>query len=186
MCITVLCHDFSGKQEESVNIGILYYSETGNTEKIARAIHGDFPEARCLPLEDFDEDMPGGSDFWFIGMPVHGNNFPDTVKAFFSRTDLSGLDTAVFFTHTGLMDDDTVRIFLDNLREKADETGMNLRGVWHCRGENSREDIVRWLKINMPDRYPHVLTAKGLPGDREISEARTWAGEVAGRLRKDG
>jgi flavodoxin len=159
--------------------GIVYLSETGNTEMMARALAGEIPGSLLIPLTE--ESLTGipGTGHLFIGMPVHGDDLPDGVKAFLSPGKINGRTVSFFYTHTGPMDDPSMLKFEANLRGWIDRLGLTCAGpFWHCRGENRRPDVVEWLKINMPDRYENTKTALGLPAEADRAEIRVWARKI--------
>ena len=62
---------------------VTYFSQSGNTEKIAKAIFEEAAqanEAELKKLEDITPDEVAGYDFIFIGSPLHSANLAAPVK----------------------------------------------------------------------------------------------------------
>ena len=75
----------------TMKILITHFSQTGNTEKIAKAIgevasQGNDTEIK--KMEEVDAGSVSGYDFIFIGSPLHASNLAGPVKKF-----LEGLQT---------------------------------------------------------------------------------------------
>ena len=57
-----------------MNVLVTYFSQSGNTEKIAKAICEEAAQANTADLkklEDITPDEAAGYDFIFIGSPLH-------------------------------------------------------------------------------------------------------------------
>ncbi|MBW1989255.1 MAG: flavodoxin domain-containing protein, partial [Deltaproteobacteria bacterium] len=57
---------------------VTYYSETGNTEKVARAIYEGVDETlaekKIAPVDEVQD--PAGYDLYFVGFPVISHSVP--------------------------------------------------------------------------------------------------------------
>lgn len=82
---------------------VTYYSETGNTEKLARAIfdgiHGKNVHKHILPMSEV-KDLEK-YDLIFCGFPVHASSVPKKAEAFL-RGIPEGKLLAIFATHGSL------------------------------------------------------------------------------------
>ena len=59
-----------------MKILITYFSQTGNTQQIAEAIHQELLESHEVNLKKIEEAKPDaleGYDLVFVGSPIHGN-----------------------------------------------------------------------------------------------------------------
>ncbi len=84
----------------------IYYSQTGNTKKVASAMESAFREAghtvRTIPLKKATADDVSGSNLLGIGAPCYANHAPTPVKDFILRLrPLGGMKTFVFATSGG-------------------------------------------------------------------------------------
>ncbi len=79
---------------------VTYYSDTGNTEKLAQAIHEEIHLAKEIkPIKDIQN--PQGYDIIFCGFPVQAHSVPGQVEAFIKGLP-AGQKIAFFSTHGSL------------------------------------------------------------------------------------
>jgi hypothetical protein len=79
---------------------VTYYSQTGNTEKVARAIYEAIHvEKELLPVQDVKGTE--GYDIIFVGFPVQGHSVPAKLLPFFKNLP-AGQNIALFCTHGAL------------------------------------------------------------------------------------
>jgi flavodoxin len=82
---------------------VAYFSQSGNTEKIAKAIWEEASQANAADLkklEDVKAEDFAGYDFIFIGSPLHAANLAAPVKEFLVNLKAgSGQKMAGFITH---------------------------------------------------------------------------------------
>lgn len=79
---------------------VTYYSQTGNTEKLARAIHEAITaDKELLPVQEVKSVE--GYDIIFIGFPVHAHSVPAKLIPFFKLLP-DGQKIAFFCTHGSL------------------------------------------------------------------------------------
>ena len=87
---------------------VTYYSETGNTEKVARAIYDGIEKAEkeILPIQETEnmEDY----DLIFCGFPVHSHSIPAPAEKFLKGIP-EGNKIARFATHGSLRGGSDVR-----------------------------------------------------------------------------
>ena len=77
---------------------VAYFSETGNTEKLAKAVFEavEASEKEILPIQE--DTGADGYDVVFIGFPVHSHSVPGKVEAFAKKL-ADGQKVAYFATH---------------------------------------------------------------------------------------
>jgi flavodoxin len=86
--------------KETMKALVTYYSQTGNTEKVARAIYEAIHvEKELLPVQEVKETA--GYDIIFVGFPVHAHSVPSKLLPFF-RDLPAGQKIALFCTHGSL------------------------------------------------------------------------------------
>ena len=110
---------------------VIYFSVSGNTEKVARAI------AEALPgdveLAELGEAPPlEGCDLAFVGMPIHQFGAPEPVQEFL-RTACQQRRVALFITHAAGEEMPELVPWLDACREAA--AGCEVVGVFNCQGQ---------------------------------------------------
>jgi flavodoxin I len=110
---------------------VTYYSETSNTEKVARAVYEGIDEASkeicpieaAKNLEDFD--------LIFCGFPVHASSAPPKVEAFLLSVP-QGKMVALFATHGCLPGGHLAVTAFDNAMTIASQA--RVIGTFGCRG----------------------------------------------------
>ncbi|MEM2866330.1 MAG: flavodoxin family protein [Candidatus Hadarchaeales archaeon] len=107
---------------------VIYYSETGNTKKIAEAIARG-TKARCEPVEKGGEAVKG-ADLLFVGTPVHSFGPSRPILEFLRKTDWSGKRVALFCTYAGLGNRRTLR----KMRKEVEKRGGKVVGEFWCKG----------------------------------------------------
>ncbi len=89
-----------------MNVLVTYFSQSGNTEKIAKAIYEEAAQANkaeLKKLEDITPDDVAGYDFIFIGSPLHSGSLAAPVKECLGLIQASsGQKIAGFITHLPL------------------------------------------------------------------------------------
>lgn len=76
---------------------VTYYSQTGNTEKLARAIYDAIHfEKELLPIKDVQDSR--GYDIIFVGFPVQAHSAPSAVHSFLKNLP-ERQPIALFCTH---------------------------------------------------------------------------------------
>jgi flavodoxin len=84
-----------------MNALIVYDSQYGNTEKIARAIGNAIPGARELHGSEVDTSSLESVELLIVGSPTHGGRPMGAVKTFLSKvpaTTIKGVNVAAFDT----------------------------------------------------------------------------------------
>ena len=78
---------------------VTYYSRTGNTQKIAEAIHDAVDgEKALIPIQDLEETEISSFSLIFIGFPVHSHSVPMVVHDFLKN--IPGLEIALETKHS--------------------------------------------------------------------------------------
>ena len=131
---------------------VTYLTKTGNTLRIAEAIHEVIPcEKEILPFDKVDSF--DGFDLIFIGFPVMQFGPPAPARKLIS-THASGKNIALFITHAMLSNgnDPNQQSMLikelDNCRSICSHA--NLLGLYHCQGELSAEIADQLIASGIP------------------------------------
>ena len=82
---------------------VAYFTQTGNTEQIAKAIHEEVSKRHEVQLRKVEELSPEeckGYDWVFIGSPIHGGNLAGAVATFIGDSpQFPGFKFVGFVTH---------------------------------------------------------------------------------------
>ena len=134
-----------------MDIGIVFFSKTGNTEKIAKAI-GSEMKVRPLKVETCRKTS---FDFVFIGSPTHGMKPAAEIMEFMDN--VQAKYAAVFETHSGLG-------AVDWMEKKLKERGITVLGRFSCRGG------VRHRSVHPEQGQAGAAGPRGCPAFREVDE----------------
>ena len=118
---------------------IIYFSQTGNTEKIASAIYDEVSLSNTADLNHIDNVDPGSlSDYEhvFIGSPIHAGTIAKEIQDFLKKLPrLPGMRLAGFVTHAATAYpkqtlEQMAQPFVDICRDKD----MEYLGCFNCQG----------------------------------------------------
>jgi flavodoxin len=157
---------------------VAYFSQTGNTRKVADAIAGALPGE--VPVTDLEHAALDGADVVFVGMPVVRFGAPDEARAFL-REHCRGRRVALFVTHAAGEDTPELQPWLQTCRDAAD--GCEVVGFFHCQGQLAAPVMQFMLASDMPDlvRFAQMAdVADGQPDAARLDAARRFAEQVAG------
>lgn len=167
---------------------VTYLSETGNTRKVASAIHGAIGcPVRFIEMNAVDLSVP--YDLIFAGFPVWQFGPAGPARKFLASLP-PGQKVALFVTHAmdPQSDDPAVVKMLDAILEKCRRsvTRAELCGFFHCRGELAESTAHMLADSRMP-MLVHFAAMRsetlGHPDDQELEAARQFAAET---LRRSG
>jgi len=163
-----------------MNILVTYWSQTGNTRKIAEAI---YKSISCTKeLKTFEEvESCEGFDLIFIGFPVMQFGPPQAARKFIASR-AAGKSIALFITHAMFSEskDPAQQAMLAKELDKCTSicSKANLRGLFHCQGELSEKITSELLATGIPILSEFAAMRPGTIGhpDRyEVEEARNFA-----------
>ena len=160
---------------------VAYYTQTGNTEKVARAIFEEIDAEKELKrLEEVDSLE--GYDLAFIGFPINGFQPAKPAREFLEKH-AKGRTIPLFVTHASHEDIPELQGWLEKCREPAAQA--NLVGFFHCQGELS-EQIAEFLKKQEDPKLrpfgemrPQTV---GQPAATRLRKARPFARETLDKL----
>ncbi len=155
---------------------IVYFSQTGNTEKVARTIAKGIEDTgnlcTLIPLQEIDLKILKDYDLIGIGTPVFYFQEPGNVREFIERLSfLKGKSSFIFCTHGG-QDANTLPRMAKELKEK----GLLVLGGLSTRGYDSFQP------------YIEFDYSKGHPDKKDLKEAEEFGQKMVKnyRLVKEG
>ncbi|NHJ46932.1 MAG: flavodoxin [Asgard group archaeon] len=161
---------------------VAYMSVSGNTQKIAEAIHKELPEdSEIKPINELDSLE--GFDFYFIGFPVHQYGAPKVVQEFMTKH-AKGKKVALFVTHATGSQMEILEGQLNKCKEVAKEA--ELLGLYNCQGELS-EQITNHMKNHENPQLRKFADMRkftvGRPNEEEINMAGEFAKKIISKLK---
>ena len=158
---------------------VAYYSQTGNTEKVARAIYEAITMEKTLaPVTEVES--VAGYDIVFIGFPVHSHSVPSKALPIFKLL-AEGQKIAFFSTHGSLRG--------GQLPKQAVEHALGLAvkakvlGTFGCRG-GVDERIIEML-MQKPEHKAWAEEAQGAaqhPDAHDLADAKEFARQVIAKV----
>ena len=167
---------------------VSYFSQTGNTEKIAKGIWEEASQANEADLKKIEDVGAGGFagyDFIFIGSPLHSANLAAQVKEFLTDIQAgSGQKMAGFITHFApAYPDQDMEAFTGPIKAACNEKGIEYKGCLDCQGAltESLHDAVQ-KKLNLSDEQwkGMVNQMTGHPNEEDVANAKAFVNKVLG------
>jgi flavodoxin len=151
---------------------ITYFSQTGNTEKVAHAIHDAIAvEKDMVPIAEVQSTE--GYDAIFCGFPVHAHSVPVPVQEFI-KTLAPDTKIAMFATHGSLTGGELAVTAIEHAVTLASK--LKVLGTFGCRGQVDRK-ILETL-AQKPEHQVWVQMAKGAanhPDESDLADAKVFA-----------
>ena len=160
---------------------VTYFSQTGNTKKIAEAIYGEISGDKEIK-ELKDVESLDGYDLTFFGTPLHAAGPAEPAKKFLQEK-TAGKKIALFITHAAPKDLPPLKDWLEMSRKAA--AGAELAGMFDCQGELAQEIADMLLKSDDPNmqEFGKIAPAtKGQPDDSCVEDAKAFAREMMGKM----
>lgn len=157
---------------------VAFYSETGNTEKIASEIFEGIekPEKEMVKLSELDEAKLKDSDLVFIGFPVHAGGLPKAVKT--SLKDFSSIkNVAIFCTHSSPREMKMVDGAIKAAEKILNEKNANIIGNFDCFGEIKNQSLMNIPMIKQSEQF-----WKNHPNEDDLKNARDFGKDVSSKI----
>ena len=152
---------------------VAYYSESGNTEKVAKAIYDGlgFVEKDLASIKDKPRSRK--YDIVFVGFPVQNHSVPAPVETFIKRIP-EGKQVAFFATHGSLRGGElaiTAFYYAVSLTAKK-----QVLGTFGCRGK-VKPKMIEALMKRPQDKFwaLEAQSASVNPDEGDLEDARKWA-----------
>ncbi len=182
-----------------MKILIAYYSETGNTEKVARAIQeevADGHDVRLCKISEITADDLKDYGLVFLGAPCHGSDLAPPLKKFLEALPQSPrFKLAGFFTHATYAPDEHTggkEIFAEwagkciaSFESPCGEKQIEFLGYFHCMGAPSPpiEKFIRGKVISSEEEWRSYMSeVRTRPDSKDLQNARTFARTIISKL----
>jgi flavodoxin len=161
---------------------VTYFSQSGNTEKIAKAIWEEAAkcsDADLKKLEEITPDMVAEYDCIFMGSPLHAGSLAAPVKECLSvLKSTSGQQMAGFITHMApAYPEQDMDAFEEPMKTACTEKGIEYRGCFDCQGflaETMHEPVQKKLGIDDEKWAGMVKQMTGRPNQEDVDNARAF------------
>lgn len=181
-----------------MKILVLYYSQTGQTEKIANAIFSSIPEGHEKTIEklnDFDSTQLDSFDLVFLGSPCHSSDLAKNVRKFLEELNPNPkYKLAGFFTHGSYPPErDGYEAVYERwvgkcsatFESASSEKEITFLGYYRCMGAPSPpiEEFIRKQAIPSEEEFQdYIKVARKKPDTEDIANAKKFALEIINKM----
>lgn len=173
---------------------VVYYSETGNTEKVAKAIYDAVSKEHTTLLKRIDEinaDRLNDYDLVFVGSPCHGGDLAPPAKTLLKTIPESPkFKLAGFFTHSCPTEDGSPSSFkrwaskcVTSLEGASKEKKIDFKGYYSCKGAPSPpiQEFMRSVVFGSTSgaREEYMREVLKHPDHEDLRKAEEFARNVA-------
>jgi len=156
-----------------MNILVAYYSETGNTQKVAEAIFSGIRHTQKILLPIGQVEYPGKYDLIFCGFPVQHHSVPAKMTHFLQSIP-QGKKLALFATHGSLHGGEKA-IFAFHAALSLTK-GQTILGTFGCRGQVKFQLLDEWMEKPQARAWAlEAQSANGHPDLSDLEDARSFA-----------
>jgi flavodoxin len=169
-------------KEGTMKALVTYYSDTGNTKKVAEAIYEGISEAKkdIMPLNEVDG--VDEYDLLFCGFPVQAHSVPGKAAAFIKKLP-EGTNIAFFATHGSLRGGELAIAAFYEATQLA--SPLNVLGTFGCRGQ-VKGSIIEALMKNVEHKpwAQEAQSAAGHPDQGDLEDAKAFANAMITKVRR--
>lgn len=157
---------------------VAYFSQTGNTEKLARSIYDEIhTEKDIKPLQEAGDVAQ--YDVIFCGFPVQSHSVPPAAAQFIKNIP-EGKRLAIFSTHGSLRGGQLAVTALEQAVSLAKH--VKILGTFGCRGKVSQKLLDALM--NKPEHKAWAAEAQGAsrhPDQADLEDGKAFAREAMSR-----
>jgi len=161
---------------------VTYFSQSGNTEKIAKAICEEAAKASDADLKKLEEltpDMVAEYDCIFMGSPLHSGSLAAPVKECLGVLKAtSGQQMAGFITHMApAYPDQDMEAFAEPMKAACKEKGIEFKGCFDCQGflaESMHAPVQNKLNMDDDQWAEMVKQMTGRPSQEDVDNAKAF------------
>jgi flavodoxin len=151
---------------------VTYYSQTGNTQKIAEAIFSSLPEPKTIMPTDSVRSIDE-YDLVFIGFPVHSHSIPIQVEKLLKALP-KGKKIALFSTHGSLAGGQLSRAAIEHAAVVAAQA--KLISTFTCRGKVSPQALEILRRSPEHEAWADMAaSARPHPNEGDLADAQAFA-----------
>ena len=158
---------------------VTYYSQTGNTEMLARAIYEAIHvDKEFLPIRDVKTTE--GCDVIFVGFPVHAHSVPAAIIPFFKDLP-AGQPIALFCTHGSLRGGQLPKQAIEHAIGLASRA--RIIGTFGVRGKVNPKVLDSLMKMTEHQAWAEEAQgAAGHPDAADLADAKEFARKILAKI----
>jgi flavodoxin len=160
---------------------VTYYSQTGNTEKIARAIYEAIHfEKELLPIRDVTGVQ--GYDIIFAGFPVQAHSVPAAFLPFFKKL-TAGQEIALFCSHGSLRGGQLPKQAIEHAIGLA--SGARILGTFCVRGKVNPKVIDSLMhSVQNQSWAAEAQGACDHPDEADLADAKEFVKTILAKINR--
>lgn len=173
-----------------MKILVAYFSLTGNTEKVAKAVHEQARknnDADIKKMTDVGIDELSNYDFVFVGTPIHAGGLAGAAKKF-----IEGLPESAPFAVAGLVTHSSDLYMnqahergLNDLENICKGKSINYLGCFHCQGKlapNIQPMVQKAQKVSDEEWKKRMDETDKHPSEEDIANACAFADQAMQKI----
>lgn len=171
-----------------LKILITYYSNTGNTEKVAESIKKGLKgeNVEIKPVKDVDPSSLKDYDLMFLGSGIYASRVHKSLVELVNSAQELPSSFAFFCTHASL---NSYQDGFKLVKRKLGKTDSNIVGIFDCMGESI--GIPESTRKSMLERLPpekrkeaeeHEKRLKGRPNEEDLENAKMFGQTIVKKL----
>ena len=166
---------------KKMKILITYFSNTGNTEKVANAIKEGLEghDVEIKKVDDTNSESLKDYDLVFLGSGIYAGNITKAILDLLKNADALPPKFALFCTHAS---PDFYQNGFKMVKNQIAAANSEVIGEWDCMGENIGlpKDMQMKMMANLPPEKQeqakkHMESLKGRPNTEDLEEAKAFA-----------
>lgn len=171
-----------------MKILITYYSNTGNTEKIAKSIEEGLKDedVALKPIKEVDVSSLKNYDLIFLGSGIYASRVDKSLSQLVSAVDDLPKKFVFFCTHASL---DMYQDGFKLVKRKLAKAGSEIIDIFDCMGDNiGLPEATRKAMLNsLPphkrkEAEEHQKRLKGRPNTEDLESAKKFAQLIIKKL----
>ncbi|TXT67245.1 MAG: Flavodoxin [Promethearchaeota archaeon] len=169
------------REGKAMKILITYFSQTGNTERVAKSFKEALAEHEVdiNPIAQQKPDELSDYDFLILGSGIYAGKIHKSVENLIKKAERLPPKVALFNTHSSIS---AYQHGFKRVKQRLEVLGAELIGEWDCRGENIGvpEQIIEQRLANLPPderkkAEEDIEELKGRPNAEDLENAKTFA-----------
>lgn len=171
-----------------MKILVAYFSQTGNTQQIAEAIHQEASgshEADLAKVEEVSADSLEGYDLVFVGSPIHGNGLAAPVSELMGNLP-EGAKLAGFVTHASFAyEKEGFEAGMQSFEDISKEKNLSFLGAFDCEGRLTPQlqPMIKEVRGMSDEEWDERMAKLDQhPSAEDEQNAKEFAREIIGKV----
>ena len=167
-----------------MNILVTYFTRSGNTEKVAKAIYEELTESKSLSKIDMNQKLDE-YDLVFLGFPIENYWCPKDIHDFL-RKNTENAKIAFFVTHGVPESNPLLKEWISRTKQLLPPSAEVI-DQFTCQSEVAQNVVDSLKQSGKPMQMQwadHCLHLIGLPDENKLQKAREFAKKVQQKYKK--